>query len=117
MVLVLLPLTFFALQLSRAKRQAGREYGLLGMQYVDEFREKWMGERRPEGEPLVGSADFQSLADLSGAYDVMREMRPVPFSKQTIISLAIVTAAPYFPLLLTMIPFNELLTRVLGKLL
>ena len=117
MVLVLLPLTFFALQLTRAKRRAGREYGLLGMQYVDEFREKWMGERRPEGEPLVGSADFQSLADLSGAYDVMREMRPVPFSKQTIISLAIVTAAPYAPLLLTMIPFNELLTRVLGRLL
>jgi hypothetical protein len=116
MVMVLLPLIFFVLPLARAKREASREYGLVAMNYVDEFREKWMRGRRPDGEPLVGSADFQSLADLAGAHDVLREMRAFPFGRQTIMQLAIAIALPYLPLTLTMIPFEELVTRLIGKL-
>jgi hypothetical protein len=116
MIMTLLPLTFFILPLARAKREASREYGLVAMHYVDEFREKWMRGRRPDGEPLVGSADFQSLADLAGAHDVLREMRAFPFGRQTIIQLAIAIALPYLPLTLTMIPFEELVTRLIGKL-
>jgi len=55
MVLVLAPLLFFIVALARAKREGAREYGLLAMRYVDEFRDKWMGERRPPGEPLTAS--------------------------------------------------------------
>jgi hypothetical protein len=116
-VMVLLPLTFFVFPLGRAKREGAREYGLLGMQYVDEFRAKWLGPRRPSGEPLVGTADVQSLADLAGAHDVLREMRMLPFGKQTLLGLAIVTALPYLPLALTMVPFEELVTRVITTLL
>jgi len=117
MAFVLMPLAFFVPKLAQAKRDAMREYGLLAAQYVDEFRAKWMRGRHPEGEPLVGSADIQSLADLAGAHDVLREMRLLPFGRQTIVMLAIVIALPYLPLTLTMIPFEELLTRILGKLL
>jgi hypothetical protein len=117
MVVVLLPLAFFVPKLALAKREALREYGLLATQYVDEFRAKWMRDRRPDEEPLVGSADIQSLADLSGAHDVLREMRFLPFGRQTIMMLAIVIALPYLPLLLTMIPFEELVSRIIGKLL
>lgn len=65
MAIVLAPLTFFVLNFARAKREGARQYGLLAMRYVDEFREKWMRDRRSAGEPLVGSADIQSLADLA----------------------------------------------------
>ena len=115
--MVVAPLTFFVVHLAGAKRAASREYGLLAMEYVDEFRAKWMRGSRPEGEPLVGSADFQSLADLAGGNDVVKEMRVFPFSRQTVVTLAIVTAIPYLPLTLTMIPFAELVSRGLGKLL
>ena len=117
MAMVLAPLTFFVLKLSAAKRVAAREYGLVAMQYVDDFREKWMRGRRSEGEPLVGSADVQSLADLAGAHDVLQEMRVLPFGRKTVVTLAIVVALPYSPLLLTLVPFEELVTRVIGKLL
>ena len=117
MVVVLLPLVFFVPKLARAKREASREYGLLATLYVDEFRAKWIRGGRPEGEPLVGSADIQSLADLAGAHDVLREMRLMPFGRQTIVTLAIVIALPYLPLTLTMIPVEELVTRILTKLL
>jgi hypothetical protein len=65
----------------------------------------------------VGSADIQSLADLAGGHDVLREMRVFPFSRQSFIALAVVIALPYLPLTLTMIPFEELVGRVLSKLL
>ena len=117
MALVLLPLLFFIAELARAKREGAREYGLLAMRYADEFRDKWMGERRPPGEPLVGSADIQSLADLAGAHDVLREMRLLPFSLHTIVRLAIVVAVPYLPLVLAMIPLEELVGRLITKLL
>jgi hypothetical protein len=117
MALVLAPLPFFIFQLARAKRQGAREYGLLAMRYADEFRDKWLGGRRPAGEPLVGSADLQSLADLAGAHDVLREMRVLPFSLQTIVRLGIVVAVPYLPLVLAIIPLEELVGRLISKLL
>ena len=117
LVIVLAPLTCFALTLARAKREGARHYGLFAARYVDEFREKWMRDRHPEGEPLVGSADIQSLADLGNAYDVVREMRMLPFDRHAIVSLAIVVALPYLPLLLTMMSLEALVSQVLGKVL
>ena len=76
-----------------------------------------MRDRRPEGEPLVGSADIQSLADLANAYDVVREMRMLPFDRHAIVTLAIVIALPYLPLLLTMMSFEALVSQVIGKVL
>ncbi len=116
MVVVLAPLTFFVLKLARAKREGARHYGLLATRYVDEFREKWMRDRRPEGEPLVGSADIQSLADLANANDVVREMRVLPFGRQAVVTLAIVVALPYLPLVLTMMSLQALVGHVIGKL-
>jgi hypothetical protein len=81
----------------------------LATRYVDDFREKWMRDRRPEGEPLVGSADMQSLADLGNAYDVVREM--LPLDRQAVVTLAIVVALPYLP------PLEALVGQVIGKLL
>jgi len=117
MAVMLAPLLFFIAKLAGAKREGTREYGLLAMRYVDEFRDKWLGERRPAGQPLTGSADIQSLADLAGAHDVLREMRVLPFSMRTIVTLAIVVALPYLPLMLTMIPLEELVGRLVTKLL
>jgi len=60
--------------LYRAHREGRREYGLLANLYVDEFRAKWMRGKRPEGEPLAGSVDIQSLADLRNSFDVVQDM-------------------------------------------
>jgi hypothetical protein len=117
MAVALAPLVFFVPKLAYAKREGAREYGLLAMRYVDEFRDKWLGERPPAGEPLTGSADIQSLADLAGAHEVLREMRLLPFSMRTIVTFAIVVALPYLPLLLSMIPLEELVRLFITKLL
>jgi hypothetical protein len=111
---VLCPLIVFGGQLSRARRAGLREYGVLAQRYVKEFDAKWIRGVRDPAEPLVGSADLQSLADLANSFDVIRTMRVVPFSKETVFQLGVATLVPLLPLTLTMISFEELLKRLLG---
>ena len=112
-LLVLSPLMVFVAQLARVKRTGLAEYGGLAQRYVREFDTKWLRGKEPD-EPMMGSSDIQSLADLVNSYQVIREMRFVPFAKETVVQLAIVTLLPVAPLLLTMISFEELLKRLLS---
>ena len=112
-VLVILgPLIMFTPQLSRAKRRGLSEYGTLATVYVAEFDEKWIGGGA-KGEEILGTADIQSLADLSNSYAVVKEMRLVPFGLNDVVRLAAATALPVVPLFLTIMPLEELVTQIL----
>lgn len=114
--MVLGPLLLFAPQLAQAKRMGLREYGTLAERYVREFDAKWLRGGALADERLVGSGDIQSLADLSNSFEVVRTMRAVPFTKETILQLAVAAVAPVAPLLLTMMPFEERLKKLFGIL-
>jgi len=111
---VLGPLLVFAPQLAAAKQAGLRKYGALGERYVREFDAKWLSGAAPADEALIGSADIQSLADLSNSYEVVRSMRFSPITNQAVLRLAAMTLIPVAPLLLTMIPLSELLKKLLG---
>ena len=110
---ILGPTLVFAPKLEAAKRAGLREYGTLAQTYVQEFDRKWLRGGAAADEPLVGSADIQSLADLGNSYEVVKEMRFVPFPLQVVLQLAVTTLVPVIPLLLTMISLEELLERAL----
>jgi hypothetical protein len=110
---VLAPLLVFLPCLARTKREGLAEYGRLAQHYVREFDQKWLRGGAPANEPLVGSADIQSLADLSNSFEVVRGMKLVPFTRETVVQLAVITLLPVAPLVLTMIPLGELLDRFL----
>jgi len=110
---VVAPLLVFVPLLARTKRAGLSEYGGLAQRYVREFDRKWLrGGARPE-EPLVGSADIQSLADMGNSFEVVKGMRLVPFGKEMVVQLAVISLLPVAPLVLTMIPLGELLDRFL----
>jgi len=111
------PLLVFSPLLARAKRRGLREYGLLGDRYVREFDAKWIRGAAGPGESLVGTADIQSLADLSGSFDVVRSMRTFPFGKETVLQLVVTTALPGLPLLLTVMPLEEIVKKLVGAIL
>ncbi len=117
MLVALLPLTFFIFQMANAKRVALREFGLLAGRYAKEFRQKWLQSSLAPGEPLLGSSDIQSLADLANSYDVVREMKLLPFGRNVLVKLLIVIALPLLPLTLTMIPLEEMVDRLMKMLL
>ena len=110
---VLGPMLVFSVKLSAAKRAGLREYGTLAHRYVSEFSGKWLRGGAPADEPLIGTADIQSLADMGNSFEVVRGMRLVPFSGQTVMQLAVATLLPVLPLTLTMISLEELLGRLL----
>src|SRR5579871_28838 len=116
-VFILGPLVVFTPQLSAAKRRGLGEYGTLASSYVSEFEEKWLptGNQKSDdhGDELLGSGDIQSLADLGNSFGFVREMRFVPFSLDDVFRLAVTTAAPLLPLLLTIMPLEELLSRAI----
>jgi hypothetical protein len=117
LILVLGPLLFFAPALAQQKRAAKREYGALAQRYVAEFEQKWLRGSAPVDEPLVGSGDVQSLADLDGSLSVVHSMRVTPFGRDTLVQVVLVTLAPVAPLGLTMMPLEELLKTLAGILL
>ena len=67
-------------------------------------------------ERLLGSGDIQSLADLGNSFEVVAGMRVVPVTKEAMFQLAMATVAPVVPLLLTMMPLEELLQKLFGIL-
>ncbi len=82
-----------------------------------EFDAKWLRGGAPADERLVGGGDIQSLADLSNTFDVVRTMRIAPFTKETIVQLAVAAVLPLAALLLTIMPLQGLLKKLLGVLL
>jgi len=112
--LVVGPLLVFAPQLALARRTGLREYGALAQRYVREFDAKWVRGGAPGDESVLGTGDIQSLADLGNSFAVVQDMRVVPISKQAILQLAAATVAPIVPLLLTLMPLEQLLNKLFG---
>jgi hypothetical protein len=109
------PLLVFGPVLARCRRLGEREYGVLASRYVAEFDAKWLRNERDRTQ-LMGSADIQSLADLAQSFEVIQSIRPFPFDKSTVIGLVVLTALPFLPLMLTVIPLDVLVDRLLRSL-
>ena len=114
MCLVFAPLVVFSPQLARARRLGLNEYGTLAERYVRQFDGKWLRGGAPAGEPLMGSADIQSLADMGNSFAVVRSMRRTPITRDAVLALAGAVLAPLVPLLLTVMPVEELTRKLLG---
>jgi hypothetical protein len=107
---ILAPLLVFTPQLWEAKLDGLAKFGSFAEEYVLDFAEKWM-PRKANDEQLLGSADIQSLADLGNSYGVVREMRAVPFGTEDVLWLLIASVVPLLPLLLTIMPLDQLVTE------
>jgi hypothetical protein len=109
------PLFFFAPRMLAVKRQGLREYGRLGTAYARNFHQKWITGPPPD-EPLLGSADIQSLADLANSFSVIRQMRIIPIGSGLILPLIVTSLVPMLPLLLVAFSVNDLLLRLVSLL-
>jgi hypothetical protein len=106
------PLVLFMPKLFALREEGLRRYGALGTRYTRLFEEKWM-RGAPEDEPLLGTGDIQSLADLANSYDVVTRMKVIPAGLSDLGSLAIPAILPALPLAATVIPVSELLKDAL----
>jgi hypothetical protein len=115
-VLFLGPLLIFSRKLWKCKVKGMSDYSALAERYVNEFDRKWLGADPAPGEPLLGTADIQSLADLSNSVSIVRDMRLVPISLGILTYLAIAALLPLLPLVLFKYPIADLLAKFFGGL-
>ena len=108
LIVFLLPLTMFAGQLSRAKRESMRDYSAFAVLHNRLFDEKWVQGRHGKDEVPLGAPEISSLADLAGASAVLYSMRPVPFDPRDAVALALAALIPMTPLVLTMFPPSKI---------
>jgi hypothetical protein len=117
-ILVLGPTCVFIPRLFMARRKGLVQYGEIANRYVRKFEEAWVLDKAEiEGRELLGSSDIQSLADMSGSFQVVNDMRLVPFSNMVILEVVAAFLLPIAPLLLTVIPAEALLDRIVRGML
>ncbi|MCI0451574.1 MAG: hypothetical protein L0Z51_04170 [Candidatus Latescibacteria bacterium] len=107
------PLMAFMRLLIRTKRRALVEYGDLATRYVRSFERKWVTAGGKSNEELLGTSDIQSLADLGGSFERVDHMKVMPFDRRVVMAFAFSAAAPMLPLLLAVMPLNEMIKFIL----
>lgn len=110
-LLIVAPLLTFTPRLIRLRQEGLLEYGTLAAGYVRAFDDKWIRHRTQQREPLLGSADVQSLADLANSFNVISHMRVVPISLVQVLFLVAAAALPSLPLALFVVPLDELVLK------
>jgi hypothetical protein len=114
-LIVLGPLVVFVPALWSAQVAATGRYRALAARYVEAFDRKWLGGEAP-GEPLLGSADIQSLADLGNSYGLVRDMRVFPAGPRLLARLTMTALLPLAPLALFKYPMAELVKSFLSRI-
>jgi hypothetical protein len=106
------PLILFMPKLFALREEGLRRYGALGSRYTRLFEAKWMSGA-PEDEPLLGTGDIQSLADLANSFQVVQRMKVIPAGLNDLAFLAVPAILPALPLAATVVPLSQLLQDVL----
>jgi hypothetical protein len=113
-IVTLIPLTVFAPRLAEARRNGLGDLGRLASRYGLQFEAKWSSGRDTSVDSeLLGSADIQSLADLGNSFSIVQEMRLLPFGWRDVTQLAVITAIPFLPLLLTVFSLEDFAAYVI----
>jgi hypothetical protein len=115
MILFLGPVLVFTPKLQAARLEGNRNFRNFAARYVKEFDRKWLGPATSD-EPLLGTPDIQSLADLANSASTVREMRVTAVSHRILKSYAMSVVLPFLPLLLLKYPVAELAAMLLKRL-
>lgn len=106
------PLLVFTPALLRARQRGLVSYGLLASDYTRRFDEKWIEGDRP-GEPLLGSADFESQAALHDTFERIQKARAVPFTRRDLLTAALPGLVPLLLLAAATISLREVAMSLL----
>ena len=110
------PLLVFSGKLWACRVDGLRDFTIFSQDYVSKFEAKWLGANAHPGEPLLGVADIQSLADLGNSFDRVRNMRIVAVGQRLLIQFAFAALLPLLPLLLFKYPLAKLASQVFETL-
>jgi hypothetical protein len=107
------PMLIFLPSLLALKLQGLMEYGTLGSEYTQAFHRRWVGKTEPTEEPLLGTGDIQSLADLGNSFQIIKNMNILPVALSDFVAFALPGLIPALPLAATVMPLGEIVKSLL----
>jgi len=110
------PLAAYTPHLYKAKRRALLAHNQLTLEYMRRFDRKWIDGRPASDADLLGTSDIQSLADIGNAFKVIQDTRTFVFGKKRLVELWLSAVVPMLPLIITVVPVDELFRRIGGTL-
>jgi hypothetical protein len=116
-VALYVPLLIFIPELIRAKTKGIMLFGSLLRKHNWDYAAKWIDINSTNKEPVLGSMDNSSLADINGSYTPIEGMRMFPINLQMITLSFVMNLLPYIPLVFTYYTISELITDILKSLL
>jgi hypothetical protein len=115
-VLFIAPLLVFTDKLLACRTLGAGQYGDFAERYVKAFEAKWIAGAGGEGEPLLGTADVQSLADLDSVVNIVKGMRWITVSARLLTTMTLAGVVPFLPLLLLQYPVADLSKKFVMRL-
>lgn len=115
-LLLLLPLMFFAGKLFRIKNEGLMHLSKLGTTMSYNFEAEWINELPIEQRIEKKQVDPSMLYDYTGLYDGLQQLRTVPVTVRDIISMAAMFFIPFIPVLFIHYSVPELLQKIVGLL-
>ena len=112
-LVVLAPLLVFSVHLLQTRRKGLIEYGAFAYGYIRAFQATWVDGAEPRGEDALGSSDIQSLADTQNSFNGVRRMRVILWDTVVLMPVMLAAILPMLPLVLSSVPMNEVIRRVL----
>jgi len=81
-----------------ASRTTGlARYQSLAARYATEFEARWADGTVPEGAPLLGTSDIQSMADLDHTVKDVKEMRWITVGPRMLTMMTVAGIGPFCP--------------------
>jgi hypothetical protein len=109
------PLLVFTDKLWVARTRGVGQYDTLAARYVAAFEAKWTGAV-DRAEPLLGTEDVRSFADLDSATRIVKGMRWITVSSRMFTMMTLAAVVPFLPLLLFEYPIADLSKKFIMRL-
>lgn len=116
LIVGLLPLLLWMPKLSRVRKSGLLKYGRLANSYSESFHEKWVLNAKSPAQPLLGTPDIQSLADMGSSFALVDAMTVAPITRRLVLQLALQTALPLIPVIVLGTPTPELVHAIVKML-
>lgn len=102
------PLLVFIPKLIEAKSYGVKEFGRLIRKHNLDYAAKWIDDTTGNKEPVLGTMDNSSLADINGSYAPVQGLKLFPIDLKSILLSFVLNVIPYLPLVFTYYSASEL---------
>jgi hypothetical protein len=115
-VIFLAPLVVFSGRLRRAKRAALLHYGALVADHGRTVHRRWIEKKPVEDDALISAPEIGPVADARAIYEAVRQMRPLPIGKSTLLAVLVPALIPIVVVVSLQVPIGPLLLKILKAL-